>query len=96
MVDINHLASQRGHQKTEGQYDNDEHQQGHDHGRGDFPISYDTLKFLEKGIKDHGQENSPYDGREKRREDFVKEINGKESKKKDEEEKNMFPFHVLP
>jgi hypothetical protein len=36
MIDIDHLAGQRDHQKSEGQYDDDEHQQGHDDGREDF------------------------------------------------------------
>ena len=53
------------------------------------------MKFLEEGIKDHGQEDSPYDGREKRGEYLIKEINGEESEEEDEDEKDMFPFHFL-
>jgi hypothetical protein len=51
------------------------------------------LKFLEEGIEDHGKENGPDDGRQKRREDSIKEINGEESKEEDEDEKDMFSFH---
>ncbi len=51
---------------------------------------------MEKGIKDHGQEDGPNDRREKRREDLVKKINGEESEKEDEDEKDMFLFHFLP
>jgi hypothetical protein len=50
---------------------------------------------LEEGIKDHGQEDSPYDGREKRGEYLIKEINGEESEEEDEDEKDMFPFHFF-
>jgi hypothetical protein len=50
---------------------------------------------LEEGIKDHGQKDSPYDGREKRGEDLIKEINGEEGKEEDEDEKDMFLFHFL-
>jgi hypothetical protein len=51
------------------------------------------LKFLEDGVKDHGHKDGPYDGREKRGEDLVEEIDGKKSNEKNEDEKDMFSFH---
>jgi hypothetical protein len=53
------------------------------------------LKFLEERIKDDGQKDRPNDGGQKRGEDLVEEINGEEGKEEDEDEKDMFPFHVL-
>jgi len=54
------------------------------------------VKFLEKRIRDHGQKDGPYDGREKRGEDLVEQIDGKEGEEKDEDEKDVFSFHFLP
>jgi hypothetical protein len=54
------------------------------------------LEFLKEGIKNDGQEDGPYDGREKWGEDLVEQINGKEGEKKDEDEKDVFSFHFLP
>jgi hypothetical protein len=53
------------------------------------------LKPSEEWVKDHGQENRPNDRREKRGEDLVEKIDGKECEEKDEDEKDMFPFHIL-
>jgi hypothetical protein len=53
------------------------------------------VKFLEERIKDHGQEDGPYDGREKRGEDLIKEIDGEESEKEDKNEEDMFSFHMI-
>jgi hypothetical protein len=53
------------------------------------------LKFLEERIKDHGQEDGPYDGREKRGEYLIEEINGEEREEEDEDEEDMFSFHCL-
>lgn len=61
MIDVYHLAGQRDQQKSERQYDDNEHQQGHDEGREDFPFFKDVLEFLKDGIKDHRQEDGPYD-----------------------------------
>jgi hypothetical protein len=54
------------------------------------------LKLLEEGIKNDGQEDGPYDGREKRGEDLVEQIDGKEGEEKNEDEKDVFSFHFLP
>jgi hypothetical protein len=54
------------------------------------------VKFFKERIKDHGQEDGPYDGREERGEDLVEEIDGEKSQKEDEDKKDMFPFHFLP
>jgi hypothetical protein len=54
------------------------------------------VKFFKERIKDHGQEDGPYDRREKRGEDPVEEIDGKESEKEDEDKKDVFPFHFSP
>jgi hypothetical protein len=95
MINVHHLAGQRDHEKSEGQYNDDEDQQGHDQGGEEFFFLQEALKFFKEGIKDHGQEDGPYDRRKKRGEDRVEEIYGKKSEKEDEDKKDMFPFHFL-
>jgi hypothetical protein len=55
-----------------------------------------VLEFLEEREKNDDQEDGPYDGREERGKDFVKQIDGKKGKENDEDEKNVFSFHFLP
>ena len=38
MVEIDHITGQRGHQKSERQYDDHEYQQGHDKGGENPPF----------------------------------------------------------
>jgi len=55
-----------------------------------------VLEFLKEGIKNDGQEDGPYDGRKKRGEDLVEQIDGKEGEEKNKDEKDVFSFHFLP
>lgn len=50
---------------------------------------------MEEGIEDHGQKNRPKTRSQKWRQDLIEEVEGEEGDKKDEDKKDMFPFHLL-
>jgi hypothetical protein len=95
VVGIDHFIGQGDREKTGRQDNDDNHQEGHDHCRDGIPLLQEALKFLKEGVEDDGQEDGPYNGSKKGREDTVKEVERESGEKENDNEKNMFLFHSL-